>query len=137
MFERLFRHTRSDLLAYMERQGAWRSWRWFTDDPPGGLRPWPRYLGLSPEEVRPDEVSRLFSRLSEPGVEARVRQDREAIQNDPSRRLSLDGMPRFSYHGPDVSSALRHGAAGALALLSLNVVLAAAVWARFQRYGLG
>ena len=128
---------RSDLLAYMRRQGAWRSWRWFTDDPPGGLHPWPRYLGLSPEEVKPDEVSRLFSRLSEPDLEARVRRDREAIQNDPSRRLSLDGMPRFSYRGADFSGALRHGAGVASALLILNVLAAAAVWTRFRRYDLG
>jgi ABC-type transport system involved in multi-copper enzyme maturation permease subunit len=131
------RRYRSDLLAYLERQGAWRSWRWFTDDPPGGLHPWPLYLGLSPEEVRPGQVSRLFSRLSEPAVEARIRQDREAIQNDPSRRLSLAGMPRFSYRGPSFLSAFHQGAAYAGALLILAAFAAAAVWARFQRYDLG
>jgi hypothetical protein len=131
------RRYRSDLLAYLERQGAWRSWRWFTDDPPGELHPWPLYLGLSPEEVRPDEVSRLFSRLSEPAVEARIRRDREAIESDPSRRLSLEGMPRFSYHGTSFPGAARRGAACAGALLALAALAAAAVWARFQRYGLG
>jgi ABC-type transport system involved in multi-copper enzyme maturation permease subunit len=131
------RSYRSELLAYLDRQGAWMSWRWFTDDRPGGLHPWPLYLGLTPEEVRPDEVSRLFSRLSEPEVEARMRRDREAIQNDPSRRLSLDGMPNFSYHGPGFLDALRHGAAYAGALLILEAFVAAAVWARFERYDLG
>ncbi len=131
------RRYRSELLAYLERQGAWRSWRWFTDDPPGGLHPWPLYLGLSPEEVRPDAVSRLFSRLSEPEVEARIRRDREAIQNDPSRRLSLDGVPRFFFHGPGFLDALRYGAAYAGVLLILDAFVAAAVWARFARYELG
>ena len=124
------------LLSYMERKGAFRSWRWFTDDPPGRLQPWPRYLGLSPEEVAPDQVSRLFSRLSEPQVEARVRRDREAIQNDPSRLLRLEDMPRFSYRGPDFFHSLRHGAAAAGALLILNGIAAAAVWAGFRRYEL-
>ncbi len=125
------------LLIYMERQGAFRSWRWFTDDPPGGLHPWPGYLGLSPEEVTPERVAPLFSRLSEPEVAARVRQDREAIQRDASRRLPLDDMPLFTYHGPDVSRSLRHGAAAAGFLLTFNVLAAAAVWTRFRRYELG
>jgi ABC-type transport system involved in multi-copper enzyme maturation permease subunit len=131
------RRYRLALLNYMERKGAFRSWRWFTDDPPGELHPWPRYLGLSPEEVPPERVASLFSRLSEPQVATRVRQDREAIQRDPSRRLPLDDMPRFTYHGPDFSSSLRHGAAAAGALLAFNVLAAAAVWVRFRRYDLG
>jgi ABC-2 family transporter protein len=131
------RRYRIELLAYMERKGALRSWRWFTDDPPDRLHPWPLYLGLSPEEVAPDQVSRLFSRLSEPEVEARVRRNREAMEGDPSRRLRLDDMPRFSYRGPGFLGSLRHGAAEAGALLILNAIAAAAVWARFRRYELG
>lgn len=131
------RRYRTELLAYVDHKGAFRSWRWFTDDPAGRLHPWPLYLGLSPEEVAPEQVSRLFSRLSEPGVEARIRRDQEAMQNDPSRRLRLDDMPRFSYRGPGFLSSLRGGAAEAGGLLILNLITAAAVWARFRRYELG
>lgn len=131
------RRYRTELIAYIEHKGALRSWRWFTDDPPGRLHPWPLYFGLSPEEVAPEQVSWLFSRLSEPAVEARVRRDREAMESDPSRRLHLEDMPRFSYGGPDFLSSLRHGAAEAGALLILNAITAAAVWARFRRYEVG
>lgn len=131
------RQYRVSLLAYMESKGAFRSWRWFTDDPPGQLHPWPFYLGLAPGEVAPEQVSRLFNRLSEPGVEARVRKDREAMQNDPSRLLHLEDMPRFSYRGPDFLSSLRHGAVAAGALLLLNAIAAVAIGIRFRRYELG
>jgi hypothetical protein len=87
--------------------------------------------------VAPEQVSRLFSRLSEPGVEARIRRDQEAMQNDPFRRLHLDDMPRFSYPGPGFLSSLRNGAAEAGGLLILNLIAAAAVWIRFRRYELG
>ena len=131
------RRYRTELLAYVDHKGAFRSWLWFTDDPPGRLHPWPLYLGLSPEEVAQDQVSRLFSRLSEPEVEARIRRDREATERDPSRRLRLDDMPRFAYSGPGFLGSLRHGAAEAGALLILNAIAAVAVWARFRRYELG
>lgn len=131
------RGYRLRLLAYLERQGAFRSWRWFTDDPPGGLHPWPRYLGLRPEEVGPDRAYLLFSRLNEPEAAARVRRHREAVERDPSRRLPLAGLPAFSYRGPDFAGALRQGAGAAGVLLLLNAVAAAAAWARFRRYDLG
>ncbi|HEX4959687.1 MAG TPA: ABC transporter permease subunit [Thermoanaerobaculia bacterium] len=130
------RRYRLTLLAYLERKGAFRSWRWFTDDPPAALHPWPGYLGLAPEEVPPDQVGRLFSRLSEPAVAARMRQDQEAIQNR-SRRLPLDDLPRFAYRGPDFPDSLRQGAAAAFALLVFNALAAAAAWTRFRGYDLG
>ncbi|HEY2294288.1 MAG TPA: ABC transporter permease subunit [Thermoanaerobaculia bacterium] len=123
---------RRDLLADLAQRGALGSWRWFTDDPPGGLRPWPLYLGLTPETVGPEQASRLFARLSEPANEARVRRDREAIERDPSRRLRLGDLPRFSYSGTDLVAALRDGATTAAALLGLNGLAAVAVWARFR-----
>ncbi|HEX3552559.1 MAG TPA: ABC transporter permease subunit [Thermoanaerobaculia bacterium] len=131
------RRYRLAFLAYVEHKGAFRSWRWFTDDPPSGLHPWPRYLGLSPAEVTPDRAGLLFSRLSEPDVAARMRRDQEAIQRDPSRRLPLDDMPRFAYRGSDFSSSLRQGAAAAGALLAFNLLAAAAALALFRRYDLG
>jgi len=131
------RAYRLTLLSYMERKNAFRSWRWFTDDKPAALHPWPLYLGLSPEEVPPERVAALFSRLSEPAVAARVRLDREQAQRDPARRLSLDDMPRFAYRSLDFSTSLRQGAAAAGALLFLNTLAAIAAWTRFRRYELG
>lgn len=127
------RRYRRDLLAWLERQGALGSWRWFSDDPPDRLLPWPHYLGLSPEEVDPAQVSRLFNQLNEPEVQARVRRDQEERERDPSRRLSLEGMPRFSYRSSGFAGALEHGALEASALLLLNAAAAAAVWLRFRR----
>lgn len=131
------RRYRLSLLEYLERKGAFRSWRWFTDDPPERLRPWPYYLGLRPEEVDPARARPLFSRLSEPAIATRVRQDQEAIERDPSRHLHLEDLPRFTYRGPSFLTALRLGATEAGALLMLNVLAAAAAWARFRRYDLG
>ncbi|HTQ80539.1 MAG TPA: ABC transporter permease subunit, partial [Thermoanaerobaculia bacterium] len=131
------RQYREDLLAYLMRRGALASWRWFTDDPPGDLRPWPRYLGLAPEAVAPEQASQLFGRMSEPAIEARVRRDRDAIERDPSRLLALADLPRFQYPGVDFVGALRDGAAAAAALLGLNGLAAAAVWVRFRRLPLG
>jgi ABC-type transport system involved in multi-copper enzyme maturation permease subunit len=125
------------LLAYLAEKDAFRSWRWFTDDPPGELQPWPRYFGLTPEQVAPDQASRLFSRLSEPAIAAQVRRDRAAVARDPTRRLALDDLPPFTYPGPRLLGALRHGAAAAIALLLLDALAAAAVWARWRRYELG
>ncbi|HEV7508147.1 MAG TPA: ABC transporter permease subunit [Thermoanaerobaculia bacterium] len=131
------RAYRLTLLAYMERKDAFRSWRWFTDDTPAALHPWPLYLGLSPEEVPPERVAALLSRLSEPEVAARLQHDRDEIQHDPARRLPLSDMPHFAYQGLDFSMSLRHGAAAAGALLLFNVLAAGAAWARFRHYELG
>lgn len=131
------RRYRLALRDYLERKGAFHSWRWFTDDPPERPLPWPGYLGLAPEEVDPDGVRLLFSRLSEPAVQALIRQDREAAEGDPSRRLRLDDLPRFSYQRASVLASLRRVAAEAGALLAFNALLAAAVWVRFRRYDMG
>ncbi|HEX9943023.1 MAG TPA: ABC transporter permease subunit [Thermoanaerobaculia bacterium] len=131
------RRYRLALLGYFDRKGALRSWRWFTDDLPGRLLPWPGYLGLNPEEVNPDRARLLFSRLSEPEIEAQVRRNQEAIERDPSRRLRLDEMPRFSYRGPDFLASLHRSAAEGGTLLILNALAAAAAWVRFRRYESG
>ncbi|HYO12910.1 MAG TPA: ABC transporter permease subunit [Thermoanaerobaculia bacterium] len=131
------RRYRLALRDDLERKGAFQTWRWFTDDPPEGSLPWPRYLGLAPEEVDPAGVRPLFSRLSEPGIQARIRRDREAAETDPSRRLRLDDLPRFSYQRANFLAALRRGAPEAGALLTLNALVAAAAWVRFRRYDIG
>jgi ABC-type transport system involved in multi-copper enzyme maturation permease subunit len=124
---------RRDLIAWLERQGAFGSWRWFSDDSPDRLLPWPRYLGLSPEEVDPAQVSALFNQLNEPEVQARMRRDQESGERSPSQRLRLEGLPRFSYRPRGFAGALMHGAPEAAALLLLNAAAAVAVWSRFRR----
>lgn len=131
------RRYRLALVDYLERKGAFQTWRWFTDDLPERPLPWPHYLGLSPEEVDPADVRPLFSRLSEPAIQARIRQDRVAAEKDPSRRLRLDDLPHFSYKRAGFVASLRGAAAEAGALLALNALAAAAVWARFRRYDMG
>ncbi|HEY4594347.1 MAG TPA: DUF3526 domain-containing protein, partial [Thermoanaerobaculia bacterium] len=130
------RAYRLTFLAYLEHRDAFRSWRWFTDDSPARLHPWPLYLGLAPEAVAPERVAPLFSRLSEPGVAARVRQDREEIQRDPSRLLPSSDAPRFTYRSLDFPTSLRQGAVAAGALLLFNALAATVARARFRRYDL-
>jgi hypothetical protein len=131
------RRYRRVLLGYLAERHAFSSWRWFTDDRPGELRPWPRYFGLTPEQVTPEQASRLFSRLSEPVLAAQVHRERAAVARDPSRRLALDDLPPFAYPGPRLLGSLRHGAAEATLLLLLNALAVAAVWARWRSYELG
>jgi ABC-2 type transport system permease protein len=127
------RGYRRDLIAWLQRRGAFGSWRWFSDDPPDHLLPWPRYLGLSPEEVDPAQIGELSSQLNDPAMQVRMRQDQERLARDPSRHLPLADMPRFSYRGPGFAGALAQGAPEAAALLLLHAAAAAAVWARFRR----
>ncbi|HEV2847227.1 MAG TPA: hypothetical protein VG477_20400, partial [Thermoanaerobaculia bacterium] len=115
-------------------RGAFRSWRWFTDDPPGRLHPWPRFLGLSPEGVDAARVHALFNRLSSAEIQSRLRLQRHAADRDPSRRLALAALPRFAYHGPGFLECLRRAAPEGLFLLLLAGLTAAAAWRQFERY---
>jgi ABC-type transport system involved in multi-copper enzyme maturation permease subunit len=131
------RSYRLSLIRYFEARNAFSSWRWFTDDPPERLYPWPRLLGLTPEEVKPGDVRRLFQRIAEPEVERRVRREQDLYERDPARRLAIEDMPRFTGAGSSVLECLRRGAPVALALLVLNGLALAVVGARFQRWSPG
>lgn len=131
------RGYRTQLVGYLESRQASRSWRWFTDDPPGGTRPWPTLLGVTVEEVDEGNARLLFGRVSEPEIQERLRRERAELERDPSRRLDLAGMPRFSYRGPGVLESFRRAAAEAAALLLANAVLAVAAWFRFEHYEIG
>jgi ABC-type transport system involved in multi-copper enzyme maturation permease subunit len=128
------RAYRRTFLGYLDRRGAFRSWRWFTDDPPGQLHPWPAFLGLTLDDVNPANVSRLFSRLTDPAVEAQVQRFRQALEKDTSRRLPLGDMPRFSFAGPQFGIAAGQVSLEIAALLTLNALAAALAWLRFRRY---
>ena len=131
------RGYRARLVGYLKSRQAVRSWRWFTDDPPGGTRPWPTLLGVSVEEVDEGSARLLFGRVSEPAVQERLRRERAELEEDQSRRLDLAGMPRFSYRGPGAVESFRRAAPEAAALLLVNAVLTVVAWLRFERYEIG
>ena len=130
------RHRRA-LITFLQRRGAFQSWRWFTDDAPGHLHPWPQLLGLQPEEVDPAEVRALFNRLSSAEVQPRVQLQRKAVEADLSRQLPLADLPRLTYHSPSLLECLRRAAPAGLGLLLLLVLVTAAVWSQFARYEVG
>lgn len=116
------RRYRLELIRYLDRKNAFTSWRWFTDDRPERLTPWPRFLGLAPEDVNEANAESLFSRFGDPRVAARIRRDLEAREQDPLQRLRLDDLPRFEYPSPRLLASLREGAFEAFALFALNAV---------------
>lgn len=128
------RRHRLALIAFLRERGAFRSWRWFTDDSPERLHPWPRFLDLRPEEVAAADVRDLFNRLSSAEIRQRVQSQKDAIEADASRRLDLSDLPRFPYRSPGFLECLRRALPEGIALLSLLVLLAAAVWSDFARY---
>jgi hypothetical protein len=67
-------------------------------------------------------------------VRQKVQLQRDAIEADPSRRLDLSDLPRFSYHSPDFLDCIRHALPEGIALLLLLTLAAAAVWSQFARY---
>ncbi|MES1211125.1 MAG: DUF3526 domain-containing protein, partial [Acidobacteriota bacterium] len=71
------RAYRLAVIDYFASKNAFASWRWFTDDSPQNLHPWPGFLGLSPGQVYPKEVRQLFARFSDPQVASRVRQEQD------------------------------------------------------------
>ncbi|HKV12768.1 MAG TPA: ABC transporter permease subunit [Thermoanaerobaculia bacterium] len=127
------RSYRLELIRYLERKNAFASWRWFTDDRPESLTPWPRFLGLAPEDVSETNAQSLFSRFSDPQVAAQVRRDLEAREHDPSQRLRLDDLPRFHAPSPRLLASLQDGAFEAFVLLALNAAAGALSLSLFRR----
>jgi hypothetical protein len=131
------RSYRLVLIHYLESKNAFASWRWFTDDSPERLRPWPRFLGLSPDEVEPGEARQLFDRFSDPQVASRVQLEQTRLERDPARRLSTGDMPRFVAPQSGFLACLRRGAPEALGLLALNGLAWMGAAARFRRWAPG
>ncbi len=129
------RSYRLRLIDYLRAQGAFDSWRWFTDDPTP-THPWPSLFGLGPDEVDESNVESLFGRLHEPGIAAKLQQDRMRFEQDPSRLLPIDDLPRFHHRGPSFPQAARRVAGAAAAMLALNLLLAIVAVVRFHRYSL-
>lgn len=136
-YDRFLTACRSYRLAfadYLRSRNVFSSWRWFTDDPPDRLYPWPRFFGLSPEEVEPGEVRQLFQRFGEPAVASRLWREQSQFEKDPARRLRIQDMPRFESPEAGLLEYLRRGAPEALGLLTFNAVAGAVVAARFRRW---
>lgn len=131
------RAYRRALIDDFGRRDALGSWRWFTDDDPDRLYPWPRFLGLAVEEVEPAQVRTLFNRLSSTEVQPLVESHRGAVETDRSRRLDPAGLPRLVLTAPDLGACLRRAAVEGSALLALLILLTAAVGYRFARYEVG
>jgi hypothetical protein len=108
---------RDDLIAYLGQKKAFSSWRWFTDDSPEEMHPWPRFLGLEPEEVPATEADALFNRLREPAAHKALLHRLEAAAADPRRRLPLDDLPAFTPTEPKVIQALAAVAGEGIGLL--------------------
>jgi hypothetical protein len=128
------RGYRLAMIRYFERKNAFGSWRWFTDDSPESLHPWPRFLGLSSTEVAPGEVRQLVERFNDPRIASRLQQEQDRVRRDPARRLRTGDMPRFVDPGPGFLECLRRGIPEALGLIALNAVAWVAVAARFRRW---
>jgi len=126
------RSYRLAVIRYLGRKNAFASWRWFTDDAPYRLQPWPRFLGLSPDAVSPLEVRRLFERFGDPEIGGRLRRAQDLAEKDPARRLEIEDMPRFASPSAGLLERLRRGAPAALALFLLNGAVAFAVLVRFR-----
>ncbi|HEX2224271.1 MAG TPA: ABC transporter permease subunit [Thermoanaerobaculia bacterium] len=129
------RSYRAQVIESLRQAGAFQSWRWFTDDPPGGTRPWPTFLALRAEDVTAANARSLFDRLRSPRIEARMRQHRAALEQDPSRRLDLASFPRFSYQGPTFRESLRRASWEAAMLAALNAAAAFLSLAGIRRQG--
>jgi len=122
------RRYRAQVFDYLIAKRAFRSWRWFTDDTPETLFPWPRFFGLSESQVSAKEAERLFPQLANPPLDGIRRRRIREIKSDPRRFLALDDLPRFRYREPDLAVACRRAARGAGGLLLANLLMAGWAW---------
>jgi ABC-type transport system involved in multi-copper enzyme maturation permease subunit len=128
------RRHRRELQAFFDRRGAWRSWRWFTDDPPERLYPWPRFLGLRPEDVDESMAQSLLKRLSSAEVAPELVRHGQEVDADGARRLNPDELPPFTYRTPGFAERLRRAAPAGFSLAVLIALATAAAWQQFLRY---
>jgi hypothetical protein len=131
------REYRQALLDHLRDQGAFTSWRWFTDDPPDALYPWPRFLDRDPAAVPPTEVDALFNRLREPAVQAALLQRLETMEADPRRRIPIDDLPPLRIPPPGLGNILVTHAPEGAALGAWATLLALLAWRRCRHYEVG
>ncbi len=128
------RALRQRLIEYLKQRDAFSSWRWFTDDEPANLKPWPSLLGVEPENVGDTEVRQLMERFQSAEIQDLVQLEKTDRRDDPERWLRLDNLPIFQVTSPSFWQAGRRVASEVALLLLTNGALAGAVWWRFAGY---
>ena len=126
------RRYRELFIEFIHAKAPFRTGRWFTDDPGGG-RAWPTFLGLEPKDVDTANFQDLFNRFLAPEIQQQLQH--ELAEDDPARRLDLEGLPRFDFEGTDFAQASRRVLREILLLLGLGSLLAAAIWRGLRHYG--
>jgi ABC-type transport system involved in multi-copper enzyme maturation permease subunit len=118
------RAYREELIRYLRERDAFTSWRWFTDDVEP--YPWPRFLGLQPEDVDETNFGRLFKEYAGNEIQARVAARDELYDEDPARRLDLRDLLVFEPRRAGMSRAVRRVLPEWSALTLFNLAAAAA-----------
>ncbi|MCG8458220.1 MAG: DUF3526 domain-containing protein, partial [Holophagales bacterium] len=119
------RRYRRDLLAVLEERDAFGSWAWFTDDPPGA-RPWTAFLGLSPEQIAPEDLPGIADRFRAPEIQERMAAEL-ARRDHGGSRLDLSSLPTFEFRSPPPTLRALAGVAAPL-LTALGLLL---VWVAY------
>jgi ABC-type transport system involved in multi-copper enzyme maturation permease subunit len=125
------RAYREKFIEYLQREGAFESWRWFTDDPPE-THPWPSLFGLEPDDVDETNMAESFNRLLEPEIATKMEQ--MTAEADASRRLDLEDLPAFRFHASDVSLVAPGFAYEWILFLGIGTALAAVAARSFAFY---
>jgi hypothetical protein len=86
---------REELLAFLRSRDALHTKRWFTDD----VLPWPwiTFVGqYDPNQITTEQELKALQRaFDRPEVQERVRAIEKIFDEDPKRRISQEGIPRF------------------------------------------
>lgn len=122
------RDYRRKVVGHLEQIGAFGSWRWFTDDPPGATHPWPLFLGLSPDEVGIGKEKEIALALGSPEINEKVQQYRKASDANPARKLALTDLPEFSPRETSLAVRLREASGDATALLLFHLGALGFAW---------
>jgi ABC-type transport system involved in multi-copper enzyme maturation permease subunit len=137
-FIRLSAQYRDTFIGYLQRKGAFASWRWFTTDPDDGDPPWTILAtGKTPEEMiasgrDPGQVINEWSRnkeLWQKFIQMELDRDKNA-----SRYLSLLDLPAFTFSRLGAATTLVHSAPEIAYLLVLNFILFLVAYVRFVHY---
>jgi ABC-type transport system involved in multi-copper enzyme maturation permease subunit len=129
---------RNTFIGYLQRKGAFSTWRWFTPDFADGDQPWTvLYLGKTAEEMiatgeNPQDVLNRW--LHDKEAWARFLQHEQTRDRGNQSRLALGDMPAFTYTRRATGSALAQAAPEIACLLLLNLVLFLVAYVRFVRY---
>lgn len=121
-------------LPYLEKKGAFRTWRWFTDDTLETLQPWPSFLDRTPDDASlkdPAAIKQLYSPPASTAMDAHIAR----ANQDPARILPVTDLPRFAYARPGWKEAVRRvwPELSWILLLHLGLLAVVLVWIRAGR----